>query len=205
MLERFLFDSGHQYSLIKNLSGGEKRRLLLAKTLIEKPNVLLLDEPTNDLDIQTLEVLEEYLEYFQGAVLVISHDRYFLDKAVDRIIAVKEDGRTVFYNDLDGYERSLAFEKPVAAKKTKMPKRPKGPGKKRRFTYAENREFEQIDIEIEKLETALSKVEKKMTENWSDHIKMQELAKNQKELQEELDKKMDLWVYLNELAEEINK
>ncbi len=206
MLERFLFDSGHQYSLIGNLSGGEKRRLLLAKTLIEKPNVLLLDEPTNDLDIQTLEVLEEYLEYFQGAVLVISHDRYFLDKAVDRIIAVKEDGKTVFYNDLDGYERSLAFEKPVAAKKTKMPKRPKGSGsRKRRFTYAENREFESIDSDIAILEASLAKIEEEMTTNWFDHTRMQELAIKQKDAQTELSEKMERWVYLNELAEKINK
>ena len=107
MLERFLFDGSQQYSLIKNLSGGEKRRLLLAKVLMEKPNVLLLDEPTNDLDIQTLEVLEEYLEYFQGAVLVASHDRYFLDKTTDRLIAVKGDGRIEFYTGLDAYGRSL--------------------------------------------------------------------------------------------------
>ena len=205
MLERFLFDSGHQYSLVKNLSGGEKRRLLLAKTLIEKPNVLLLDEPTNDLDIQTLEVLEEYLEYFQGAVLVISHDRYFLDKAVDRIIAVKEDGKTVFYNDLDGYERSLALEKPAAKSMTKMPKRPKGPAGKRRFTYAENREFESIDSDIAILEASLAKIEEEMTANWSDYVRMQELAAKQKDIQTELSEKMERWVYLNELAEKINK
>ena len=204
MLERFLFDTDHQYSLISNLSGGERRRLLLAKTLIEKPNVLLLDEPTNDLDIQTLEVLEEYLQYFQGAVLVISHDRYFLDKVVDRIIAVKEDGRTAFYNDLDIYEKSFEADRSAALRKTKVPKRSKNPDVKRRFTYAENKEFGKIDGDISNLEGMLSIIEKEMTENWSDHIGMQELAIKQKELQGQLNEKMERWVYLNELAEKIN-
>jgi len=205
MLERFLFDTDHQYSLIGNLSGGERRRLLLAKTLIEKPNVLLLDEPTNDLDIQTLEVLEEYLQVFQGAVLVISHDRYFLDKVVDRIIAVKEDGRTDPYNDLDIYEKSFEADRSAALKKTKVPKRSKSPDGKKRFTYAENKEFGKIDGDILKLEGMLSVIEKEMTENWSDHIKMQDLAIKQKELQGQLNEKMERWVYLNELAEEIKR
>ena len=205
MLERFLFDANHQYSIIGNLSGGERRRLLLAKTLLEKPNVLLLDEPTNDLDIQTLEVLEEYLQVFEGAVLAISHDRYFLDKVADRIIAVKEDGRTVFYNDLDIYEKSLKTKGPAVPKKTKVSSRQKSPSKKKRFTYAEDKEFKGIDSDIEKLESMLSVIEKEMTENWSDHKKMQELAIKQKELQGQLNEKMEHWIYLNELAEEINK
>jgi ABC transport system ATP-binding/permease protein len=204
MLERFLFDTDHQYSLISNLSGGERRRLLLAKTLIEKPNVLLLDEPTNDLDIQTLEVLEEYLQYFQGAVLVISHDRYFLDKVVDRIIAVKDGGETAFYNDLDIYEKSFEVDRSEALKKTKVHKRSKSPDVKRRFTYAENKEFGKIDGDISNLEDRLSVIEKEMTENWSDHVRMQELDVKQKELQGQLNEKMERWVYLNELAEEIN-
>ncbi len=204
MLERFLFDADHQYSLISNLSGGERRRLLLAKTLIEKPNVLLLDEPTNDLDIQTLEVLEEYLQIFKGAVLVISHDRYFLDKVVDRIIAVKEDGETALYNDLDIYERSLETARPESLKKKKVSRKSREPDKKKRFTYAENKEFGKIDGDISKLEDMLSVIEKEMTENWSDRIKMKELAEKQKELQEELSGKMERWVYLNELAEEIS-
>ncbi|MEE8324445.1 MAG: ABC-F family ATP-binding cassette domain-containing protein [Candidatus Humimicrobiaceae bacterium] len=204
MLERFLFDADHQYSLISNLSGGERRRLLLAKTLIEKPNVLLLDEPTNDLDIQTLEVLEEYLQIFKGAVLVISHDRYFLDKVVDRIIAVKEDGETALYNDLDIYERSLETARPESLKKKKVSRKSREPDKKKRFTYAENKEFGKIDGDISKLEDMLSVIEKEMTENWSDRIKMKELAEKQKELQGELSGKMERWVYLNELAEEIS-
>jgi len=205
MLERFLFDTDHQYSLIGNLSGGERRRLLLAKTLIEKPNVLLLDEPTNDLDIQTLEVLEEYLQVFQGSVLVISHDRYFLDKVVDRIIAVKDDGETAFYNDLDIYEKSFEADRSAALKKTKTPRRSKDPDEKKRFTYAENKEFGKIDGDILKLEGMLSVIENEMTENWSDHMKMQELAIKQKELQGQLNEKMERWVYLNELSEEIKK
>jgi ABC transport system ATP-binding/permease protein len=204
MLERFLFDADHQYSLIGNLSGGERRRLLLAKTLIEKPNVLLMDEPTNDLDIQTLEVLEEYLQYFQGVVLVISHDRYFLDKVVDRVIAVKEDGRTALYNDLDIYEKSLETDRLIALKKTKNLKRSKNPDGRKRFTYAENKEFGKIDSDISNLEDMLSAIEKDMTKKWSDRVEMQELAEKQKEIKEELRSKMERWVYLNELAEEIN-
>jgi len=108
MLEQFLFDDVQRYTHIKNLSGGEKRRLLLAKVLMEKPNVLLLDEPTNDLDIQTLEVLEEYLSYFRGAVLISSHDRYFLEKTTDRLIAVKGDGKIEFFTSVEAYDKSLA-------------------------------------------------------------------------------------------------
>lgn len=107
MLEQFLFDDVQRYTHIKNLSGGEKRRLLLAKVLMEKPNVLLLDEPTNDLDIQTLEVLEEYLSYFRGVVLISSHDRYFLEKTTDRLIAVKGDGKIEFFTSVDTYNKSL--------------------------------------------------------------------------------------------------
>ncbi len=117
MLERLLFDANQQYSLIKNLSGGERRRLMLAKVLMEKPNVLLLDEPTNDLDIQTLEVLEEYLEYFRGVVIVASHDRYFLDKTTDKLLAIKSCGIIQPFNDVDTYLQSLTVqeekEKPV--------------------------------------------------------------------------------------------
>ncbi|MDD3521241.1 MAG: ATP-binding cassette domain-containing protein, partial [Actinomycetota bacterium] len=122
MLEQFLFDDVQRYSLIKNLSGGEKRRLLLAKVLMEKPNVLLLDEPTNDLDIQTLEVLEEYLSYFRGVVLISSHDRYFLEKTTDRLIAVKGNGKVEFFTSVETYNKSIlnGKQKAVSQKKTKQ-------------------------------------------------------------------------------------
>jgi len=206
MLERFLFESSHQYNLIQSLSGGEKRRLYLAKVLIEKPNVLLLDEPTNDLDIQTLEVLEEYLEYFPGAVLVVSHDRYFLNKTTDRIIAVKSNGRIEFYNDLEAYGRSLSAAEPDQLEKSKPPGKYKDPvraNKKPKFTYAENREFTRIDEVIEKIESSLAEIEQEINDSWSDPSKMKELAVRQKELQARLAEKMERWAYLNELAEKI--
>lgn len=209
MLERFLFDGAHQYSIIKNLSGGEKRRLLLAKVLMEKPNVLLLDEPTNDLDIQTLEILEEYLEYFQGAVLVASHDRYFLDKATDRLLALKGDGRIESYNDLDTYGRSLlVLEKSKTGKHYEAMSQPPTSAKalrKTKFTFAESKEFAQIDSVIEKLEAAVAKITEEMSGCWSDHIRLRELIAQQKNLQAELAEKMERWVYLHELAEKIER
>ena len=205
MLERFLFDGSQQHSFIKNLSGGEKRRLLLAKVLMEKPNVLLLDEPTNDLDIQTLEVLEEYLEYFQGAVLVASHDRYFLDKTTDRLIAVKGDGRIEFYNDLGAYGHSLIAGKPKAGQQRKVVRRPARVNQKTKFTFAESREFAQIDNVIGKLETELARLTEEMSGSWSDYVSMRELVAQQKKLQTELAEKMERWVYLYELAEKIER
>jgi len=206
MLEKFLFENSHHYNLIRDLSGGEKRRLYLAKVLIERPNVLLLDEPTNDLDIQTLEVLEEYLEYFLGAVLLVSHDRYFLNKTTDRIIAVKSDGIIEFYNDLDAYGRSLLSTKPRTLKKDKPANKDKYQSivnKKPKFTFAESREFARIDKDIEQLESSLTKTGLEINDSWADSSKMKELAARQKELQTRLAEKMERWVYLNELAEKM--
>ncbi|MCE5329127.1 ABC-F family ATP-binding cassette domain-containing protein [bacterium] len=203
MLERFLFDGSQQHSFIKNLSGGEKRRLLLAKVLIEKPNVLLLDEPTNDLDIQTLEVLEEYLEYFQGAVLVVSHDRYFLNKTTDRLIALKSGGRIGFYNDIDTYGCSLKADGPKTKQQIGAASQSAQVSQKIKFTFAEKREFVQIDKVIEELEARLERISKDMSESWSDFVKLQELVTQQKKLQAELEEKMERWVYLHELAEKM--
>jgi len=210
MLERFLFDGAQQYGFIKNLSGGEKRRLLLAKVLMEKPNVLLLDEPTNDLDIQTLEILEEYLEYFEGAVLIASHDRYFLDKTCDRLLALKGDGGIEFYNDLDAYGRSLLYDEELKADKhseaaASQPIVSAKTGQKTKFTFAESREFAQIDSVIGKLEEASAKITEEMSDCWSDHIRLRELSVQQKKLQTELAEKMERWVHLYELAEKMKK
>ncbi|MCL4378141.1 MAG: ABC-F family ATP-binding cassette domain-containing protein [Actinobacteria bacterium] len=205
MLERLLFDTNQQYSLIKNLSGGERRRLMLAKVLMEKPNVLLLDEPTNDLDIQTLEVLEEYLEYFQGVVIVASHDRYFLDKTTDKLLAIKNGGRIEAYNDVDAYLCSLLYEDEKIKPHYKTGNRSSGASQKIKFTFAESKEFSQIDNVIEKLESAIAKLSDEMNKNWSDYIKLRELAAQQKALQAELAEKMERWVYLHELAELIEQ
>ena len=203
MLERFLFDGSKQHSFIKNLSGGEKRRLLLAKVLIEKPNVLLLDEPTNDLDIQTLEVLEEYLEYFQGAVIVVSHDRYFLDKTTDKLIAVSGDGKAEFHNDLNAYGRSLISAEPKKAHQKDIKVQSAVEDKKVKFTYSENREYSKIESDISKLEEELAEIESKMSRSWSNYTRLDELAQLQKNLKAELSLKMKRWEYLSEIAEKI--
>ncbi|MHB1346367.1 MAG: ABC-F family ATP-binding cassette domain-containing protein [Candidatus Humimicrobiaceae bacterium] len=203
MLERFLFDGSKQRSFIKNLSGGEKRRLLLAKVLIEKPNVLLLDEPTNDLDIQTLEVLEEYLEYFRGAVIVVSHDRYFLDKTTDKLISVSGDGRVEFHNDLDSYGKSLISDesKKISQKELKVQYAPEG--KRTKFTYSESREYSKIEAVISKLEEELKKTEYEMSKTWSDYTRLQELDQKQKNIKSELAQKIERWEYLSEIANKI--
>ncbi len=205
MLEQFLFEGPSQYSFIKNLSGGEKRRLLLTKVLIEKPNVLLLDEPTNDLDIQTLEALEEYLEYFKGVVLVSSHDRYFLEKTTDRLIAIKDDAVIEFYNDLVTYEISLALKKPKSPKVSKTIDLAKKAIPRKKFTYKEAREFEQVEEDIEKLEKEIAKTNKALQDAGSDYERLSDLAAAQSGLQKELNEKMERWVYLNEMAENMKK
>ena len=206
MLERFLFDSEQQYSLIKNLSGGERRRLLLAKVLLEKPNVLLLDEPTNDLDIQTLEVLEEYLDHFQGAVLVVSHDRYFLDKTTDKLLAINVNGGYDAYNDLEAYKLSLetvtAGDKPVQKKDKDNSKRRQDDSGKRKMTFSEKKEYEQIEDVIEGLENSLAEIGSQINNCGADYVLLQELTQKQENLQHELADKINRWAELSAIAEQ---
>jgi ATP-binding cassette subfamily F protein uup len=203
MLERLLFDATQQYSLIKNLSGGERRRLMLAKVLMEKPNVLLLDEPTNDLDIQTLEVLEEYLEYFRGVVIVASHDRYFLDKTTDKLLAIKNGGIIQPFNDVDTYLRSLTVQEEKTKPFAKTVKLTDTDLKKLKFTFSESREFAIIDSEIGKLEAKITGLSEEMNNCWSDYVRMRELTAKQKALHDLLAEKMDRWVYLHEISEQM--
>ncbi len=203
MLERLLFDSNQQYSLIKNLSGGERRRLMLAKVLMEKPNVLLLDEPTNDLDIQTLEVLEEYIEYFRGVVVVASHDRYFLDKTTDRLLAIKSGGIIQPFNNVDTYLKSIAIQEEKVKPFAKALKQPDADLKKLKFTFAESREFAVIDSEIGKLEAGIADLSIEMNKCWSNYVRMREITAKQKALQTQLAEKMDRWVHLHEIAEQM--
>jgi ATP-binding cassette subfamily F protein uup len=177
----------------------------LAKVLIEKPNVLLLDEPTNDLDIQTLEVLEEYLEYFQGAVIVVSHDRYFLDKTTDKLIAVSGDGRIEFHNDLDSYGRSLIADDIKKGNHKEVKVQIDKEDKKTKFTYSESREYSKIETIISKIEEELIKTEDEMSKTWSDYTKLQELSEHQKRLKIELSEKMERWEYLSEIANKIRQ
>ena len=201
MLERFLFDSSRQFTQIRNLSGGERRRLYLAKTLMEKPNVLLLDEPTNDLDIQTLEVLEEYLDYFQGAVLVVSHDRYFLDKITDKILGFGEDGSITEYNNLEAYGRDLQEKAQPSPGKRETVRKVPDDNEKKKMTYKEKQEYDKIENDIDILEKKLQQTAESINDCGSDYIILQELTLLQEELQQELSDKMDRWAYLTELAE----
>lgn len=215
MLERFLFDSEIQWSLINKLSGGEKRRLYLLKVLMDAPNVLLLDEPTNDLDTETLTILEDYLENFNGSVISVSHDRYFLDKIADKIFVFEGNGviqkHTGNYSEVmgDGYFKSTKnLKEEVNDNKnfteTKNNKsKPKN--KSLKFSYKEKLEYEQIDEIIEDLEEKIVKLDEEISENTSDFQKLQELLTEKENLEKLLEEKMDRWTYLNELAEKIEE
>ena len=207
LLEQFLFPKDEQWAPIGRLSGGEKRRLFLLAVLAAAPNVLLLDEPTNDLDIQTLSVLEDYLDSFPGAVVAVSHDRYFLDRVVRRVFAVEGDGSVRGYPG--GYTEYLearrAAGQPARSPKPAEPKaaRPQG-AKKLKFSYKEQREFETIDADIAALEAELAQVQAEQEEKATDYVALQSLQERQAELEAALEEKMERWVYLNDLAEQIS-
>lgn len=213
MLERFLFTPDVQWTPVSKLSGGEKRRLFLLRILIGAPNVLFLDEPTNDLDTDTLTVLEEYLESFAGAVVTISHDRYFLDKTVDTIWEFRDGGEirqyTGGYSDylekrepeMDDSDTSPAVKKDKtnSTSQSNMSSRPA----KAKFTFAQQREFSNIDADIAALEEQLSRAEQDLERFASDYEKLLPILAKKEKLQNELEEKMHRWVFLNELAEKI--
>jgi ATP-binding cassette subfamily F protein uup len=204
MLDKYLFTSDLQYSTIGKLSGGERRRLYLLGILMQAPNILLLDEPTNDLDIQTLAVLEEYLEGFNGAVIAVSHDRYFLDKIADTLFDIRGDGTIKKY--LGAFSDYMAENKlDVPVRKTAEPAAPvrADSRKKLKFSFKEQREFETIDSDIAALENTIAEVSSQMEQFSSDYIKLQELLTQKELLDKALEEKMDRWVYLNDLAEKI--
>lgn len=205
MLDKFLFPPREQYSLIKKLSGGEKRRLNLLRVLMEAPNVLILDEPTNDLDIKTLTILEDYLDSFDGIVIAVSHDRYFLDRVVRRIFAFENGRLRQYEGGYSDYELVAEFDKePVKAD----PGIPKNTGKKVKqekfkFTYAEQKEFEHIEDDIGKIEARITEIDNLMVKNSNDFVKLNELDCEKNKLNEELEYKMERWEYLTELDEQI--
>lgn len=208
MLERFLFEGSLQYGVIGKLSGGEKRRLYLLRILMEAPNVLILDEPTNDLDIQTLTILEDYLDSFDGIVITVSHDRYFLDRVARRIFAFEDDGVIWQYEGgysdyLSAYEVRHPEEAAAAVAKKEKVKTEKVRVAKLKFTYKEQKEYETIDDDILALEEKIEDLEKKILASARDFVKLNEFTAEKEKTEEMLAEKMDRWVYLNELAERI--
>lgn len=207
MLERFLFTPELQWNRIEKLSGGERKRLYLLKVLMTAPNILLLDEPTNDLDIATLTILEDYLSNFSGAVIAISHDRYFLDKMADEIWELDGNGTVNRYNGnysdyLEKIQQNVNMaEKPK--KQTEKKERTFNGKRKLKFSFKEQREFETIDDDIAELEQQIADTENEISKCSSDYVKLQELSEKKEVLENQLAEKMDRWVYLNDLAEKI--
>ena len=212
MLERFLFPSSVQYNVIAKLSGGEKRRLYLCRILMEAPNVLMLDEPTNDLDIQTLTILEDYLDRFQGIVIAVSHDRYFLDRVARRIFAFEGEGKVRQYEGgftdyQAAYERIHGKDEPDRTRESSQPTKGKTKEKPRekklKFTYMEQKEWETIEDTIAALEEETAALEKEIEAAATDYERLKELMAQKEEKESLLEEKMDRWVYLNDLAEKI--
>lgn len=216
MLENFLFDGAMQWSRIEKLSGGEKRRLYLLRVLMSSPNVLILDEPTNDLDIQTLTILEDYLDRFDGIIIIVSHDRYFLDRTVNRIFSF--EGKGVIRQFEGGYSdylirkelEAVPEEKVSAGKAEKADKDAnkdawKQHEKKIRFTYKEQKEFESIDDDIAELEGQIEKLDQEIAQNVTNSARLNDLLKEKEQAEQALDEKMDRWVYLNDLNEQIKQ
>lgn len=211
LMERFLFDGTMQWSRIEKLSGGEKRRLYLLRILMGAPNVLVLDEPTNDLDIQTLTILEDYLDSFQGIVITVSHDRYFLDRTVRRIFAFEKDGKIGQYEGgwsdwqaakTDGEDGSGGKEE-EQQRQQKKNQEGRGHSQKLKFTYKEQREYETIDSEIAALEQTIAALDEDIAGAASQYTKLEELMRKKEEAERTLDEKLERWVYLNDLAERI--
>ncbi|AYB43065.1 ABC-F type ribosomal protection protein TaeA [Paenibacillus lautus] len=219
MLERFLFPPALQWTPIAKLSGGEKRRLYLLRVLMSAPNVLLLDEPTNDLDIQTLSVLEQYLDEFPGVCIVVSHDRFFLDRTVDKIMAFEGNGQIRVhvgsYSEYAEWMQRNGGEAAGGKAEASSAKPDSGgsgsgsaqeaPRERLKFSYKEQREYEQIDGLIEAAENKLASIQSEMETAGSDAARLQELMKSQEETEGELEHLMERWTYLNELAEKIEQ
>lgn len=219
MCEKFLFGPKSQWTPISKLSGGEKRRLYLLSVLMSAPNVIILDEPTNDLDIETLEILEDYLDGFAGIVIVVSHDRYFLDRTVDRIFSFEGGGRLKQYEGgfSDYYEKkqtengiasdgaTQSVKEAVSGDTTsaKPKKYYKERENKLKFTYAEQKEYDTIDDDIASLESKIEELDGEIAGAATQYSRLNELMQEKADVEAQLEHKMDRWVYLNDLAEKI--
>ncbi|MCR4832196.1 MAG: ABC-F family ATP-binding cassette domain-containing protein [Butyrivibrio sp.] len=212
MCDRFLFPPEMQYAPISKLSGGEKRRLHLLRVLMEQPNVIILDEPTNDLDIQTLRILEDYLDSFPGIILTVSHDRYFLDRVVTRIFAFEPDGS--LYQSEGGYSDYLIHKKPFEEEPPKQSQSPEkaekkqkyqAPREKTKLSYKEQKEYDNIESEIEALEERSAKLEEEIAGAATDFPKLMKLSKEKEEVDAEIERKMDRYVELQEMVDSFTK
>ncbi len=206
LLEKFLFSMDMQRGPISMLSGGEKRRLYLCRVLMESPNVLFLDEPTNDLDIETLRILEDYLDRFSGAVVVVSHDRYFLDRVTERIFAFMPDGQIKqFEGGWSDYHaaKEAQQERKEAPKQADAPK--EKPAKRNKLSYKDQRELDGLDAEMEALEKKIAQLEQEMTACATDYSRLETLSEQKMQAETELEEKMNRWVYLTELAEQFQR
>lgn len=210
MLDRFLFPPEKQYGLLGKLSGGERRRLNLLRVLMEAPNVLVLDEPTNDLDIQTLTILEDYLDHFEGIVIAVSHDRYFLDRVVRRIFAFEhgtirqyEGGYTDYQAKKQEEEAPTGSTNTGAGQAQTNLKAIKNRQEKLKFSYKEQKEYDTIEDEIAALEEKLETLDEEMGSNASDFVKLNEITIEKERIEQLLEEKMERWMYLQELAEKI--
>ena len=223
MCERFLFIKSKQYTPIAKLSGGEKRRLYLLRVLMEAPNVLILDEPTNDLDIQTLQILEDYLDHFAGIVIVVSHDRYFLDRVVNRIFSFEGDG--LLHQSEGGYEEYLARKEgaedapefagagpagagasgaePSSTEPAKKGKKYRAPETRKKLTFSQQREYDTIEGVIDELTEKSQKLEEEMAGITSDYVKLQALSEEKQKVDAELEEKIERYIELQELVEEL--
>ncbi|MGL5259747.1 MAG: ABC-F family ATP-binding cassette domain-containing protein [Lachnospiraceae bacterium] len=213
MLERFLFPAAEQYNKIEKLSGGEKRRLHLLRILMEAPNVLILDEPTNDLDINTLSILEDYLDSFDGIVIMVSHDRYFLDRCVRRIFAFEEVGNIIQYEGgyteysikRDAIEEQEEQRTPQKEVKKETEKGKWNTNRKLKFSYKEEREYETIDQDIHAIESRLEEIEQLSIVHARDFVELAKLQTEKEELELSLEIKMERWIYLEDLATRIKE
>ena len=219
MLDKFLFPPEEQYGLIEKLSGGEKRRLNLLRVLMEAPNVLILDEPTNDLDITTLAILEDYLDNYEGIVITVSHDRYFLDRVVRRIFAFEEGGQLRQYEGgYTDYRNKAIAEGRLTGSVDNTQTKPEvreASGektdakstwtheKKLKFTYKEQKEYETIEDDIAAMEERMEAIDDEMVKNAHDFVKLNELTKEKSALETSIEEKMERWAYLEELAAKI--
>jgi ATP-binding cassette subfamily F protein uup len=218
MLERFLFPSSSQWTPIAKLSGGERRRLYLLRTLMGEPNVLLLDEPTNDLDIQTLTILEDYLERFPGAVITVSHDRYFLDRTAEHLFVFAGDGEIQRfqgtcseYLDLKQYEHSKEYTKAAASSQPvkQAPPDVTEPNavnsKLKKLSFKEQKEWDEIEAKMAAIELEINQIKQDITNNGSNYDKIQLLFEKEQKASHELDITMERWTELSDLVEEIKQ